>query len=236
MAGIFSHSNRNRRNEPPKAHSVWNTQYNLLSCTVLSLDLGSIHRHRVSAASSPPPATLPHHMTNPVQQKVGERSQRCASWIPGRENNRQCLQHADRQNAARLPRCHQKADTCAHRVVKSVKYVTSAFGLARQTWTPCLAFINHRLTTPVKLHVTHLLCYHQRLITIAFTSIRNASPLNRGGLLQTNKLTISGLRVCGVISSVPPTWSVRNGVTSVAALVATEDNLSCVVGRNKVTI
>lgn len=46
-------------------------------------------------------------MTKPVQQKVGERSQRCAAWKTGeREKNRQRLQHADRQQgnaAAKTP-------------------------------------------------------------------------------------------------------------------------------------
>lgn len=39
----------------------------------------------ISAASSLPP--FPHHMINPVLQKLGERSQRYAAWIPGKTGN-----------------------------------------------------------------------------------------------------------------------------------------------------
>lgn len=151
MEAIIVHSCRNRRNAPPKNTSSPIGQYHLLSSTVPSLDLGSIQQTQGFSSLVPSPRYFP---TSHDQACAAESGWKVAALrrLENRREREKPAAFATRRQSARQRGCLDATETrtLLRRVLKCVKCVTSAFGpfFSRHTWTPCLASINHRPSTP----------------------------------------------------------------------------------------
>lgn len=237
MEEFRSHSYRNRRNAPPKTHPVRRWQYHLPSYSSV---FGSWEHPQTQRFSPLPP--LLSHITWPTvccrkwvkgrsAAPLGYRDERITGIVcntPPVRRQRGCVEATGKQTLVRIVWWN----------LSNMSHPRFFFFLPHTADLNALSGVHKSSApnTPMLLNFTLLICS---------VIINNTPALSRShslihdkcASLQRNKLAaISGLRVCGVISSVPPTWSVRNGVTSVAAPVATEDNLSRVVCRNMATI